>query len=147
MKCFKLFSTYEQESGQLFTARMGKNFRFPRNILEGVPSITSLVLGPNPTKCLVHNQRVIEYGQMYDDDDKLDQILEAMPGALQIPVDQTKLPRNPPAKMVTVQRINNGNDYKVRVRIRRPNEGLIVQINHDFYDTQRKKLYTCVVDP
>jgi len=39
----------------------------------------------------VNNQRVIEYGQMYDNK-KLSQILELMPGAVQLPVDQTKLP-------------------------------------------------------
>jgi len=60
----------------------------------------------------VHKQRVIEYGQKYDDD-KLNCILETMPGAVQIPVDQKRLPRNPPAKMVIVQRAENGNDYKV----------------------------------
>src|SRR5689334_9563097 len=49
----------------------------------------------------VHKQRVIEYGQRYDDD-KLSCILETMPGAVQIPVDQKCLPRNPPAKMVIV---------------------------------------------
>ncbi|CAG8479550.1 5578_t:CDS:2, partial [Paraglomus occultum] len=59
----------------------------------------------------VHKQRVIEYGQKYDD--KLDYILETMPGAVQIPVDQKRLPCNPPAKMVIVQRTENGNDYKV----------------------------------
>jgi hypothetical protein len=60
----------------------------------------------------VHKQRVVEYGQRYDDD-RLSYILETMPGAVQLPVDQTKLPRSPPAKMVTVQRVNNGDDYKV----------------------------------
>ena len=49
----------------------------------------------------VHNQRIIEYGQMYDDD-KLSYILETMPGAVQIPVSQKKLPHCPLARMVTV---------------------------------------------
>ncbi|RIA99014.1 hypothetical protein C1645_811983 [Glomus cerebriforme] len=60
----------------------------------------------------VHKQRVVEYGQRYDDD-RLNDILEAMPGAVQLPVDQTKLLRSPPAKIVTVQHVNNSNDYKV----------------------------------
>ena len=60
----------------------------------------------------VHKQRVIEYGQRYDYD-RLSDILETMPGAVQLQVDQTKLPRSPPAKMVTVQHVNNGNNYKV----------------------------------
>ncbi|CAG8600888.1 5979_t:CDS:2, partial [Racocetra fulgida] len=46
------------------------------------------------------------------DDDKLNYILETMSGAVQVPVDQTRLPCNPPAKMVIVQRTDNGNDYK-----------------------------------
>src|SRR6185295_15890144 len=50
----------------------------------------------------VHKQRVIEYGQRYDDE-KLDETLEIMPGAIQLPVNQKYLPRNPPAKMVIVQ--------------------------------------------
>lgn len=49
---------------------------------------------------------------MYDDD-KLDHILEIMPDAVQIPVDQTKLPRSLPTKMLTVQHVNISNDYKV----------------------------------
>ena len=60
----------------------------------------------------VHNQRIIEYGQMYDDDE-LSCILKTMRGAVQIPVNQTNLPRCPPARMVTVRRVNNGDDYKV----------------------------------
>ena len=60
----------------------------------------------------VYEQKVIEYGQRYDDD-KLTSVLDAMPSAVQIPVDQTRLPRGPPIKMVTVHRTNNGNDYKV----------------------------------
>ncbi|CAG8466820.1 4513_t:CDS:2 [Ambispora leptoticha] len=80
----------------------------------------------------VYKQRVIEYGQKYDDD-KLNCILETMPGAVQIPVDQKRLPRNPPAKMVSV-------------RVKRPREGLIALLEYDFYDIQNDKKYTCVVD-
>ncbi|RHZ46661.1 hypothetical protein Glove_609g7 [Diversispora epigaea] len=39
----------------------------------------------------VKNQKVIEYGQEYTDD-KLNEILEIMPGAIQFPVDQKRLP-------------------------------------------------------
>ncbi|CAG8500512.1 8571_t:CDS:2, partial [Acaulospora morrowiae] len=59
----------------------------------------------------VHNQNIIEYGQEYNDD-QLNHILETMPGAIQLPVDQTRLPRSKPAKMVIVQRANSGDDYK-----------------------------------
>ncbi|CAG8575859.1 14706_t:CDS:2 [Funneliformis caledonium] len=47
----------------------------------------------------VYEQKVLEYGQRYDDD-KLTSVLDAMPSAVQIPVDQTRLPRGPPIKMV-----------------------------------------------
>src|SRR4051812_21635643 len=50
----------------------------------------------------VYKQKVVEYGQRYDDD-RLSSILESMPGAVQLLVDQTKLPRSPPTKKVTVQ--------------------------------------------
>ncbi|CAG8623140.1 18277_t:CDS:2, partial [Acaulospora morrowiae] len=59
----------------------------------------------------VYNQRVVEYGQQYNDE-QLNSVLEAMPSAIQLPVDQTRLPRSKPAKMVVVQRTNNGGDYK-----------------------------------
>ncbi|GES89486.1 hypothetical protein GLOIN_2v1480732 [Rhizophagus clarus] len=93
----------------------------------------------------IHNQKIIEYGQKYDYV-KMGSILKIMPDAIQIPVDQTKLPRCPPARMVTVRRVNNGDDYKIRVRVKRPNENLIVQIPYDFYDAKRNKLYSCVLD-
>ncbi|CAG8730760.1 14585_t:CDS:2, partial [Acaulospora colombiana] len=54
----------------------------------------------------VYNQKVVEYGQQYNDE-QLNRVLEAMPSAIQLPVDQTRLPRNKPAKMVVVQRTNN----------------------------------------
>src|SRR2546421_7270603 len=54
----------------------------------------------------IHNQRIIECGQMYDDD-KLTCILKAMPGAVQLSVDQTKLSYCKPARMVTVQYVND----------------------------------------
>ena len=61
----------------------------------------------------VHNQKVVEYGKEYSDD-QLDYVLETMPGAIQHPVDQTDLPlRSKPAKMVISQRANSGDDYKV----------------------------------
>ncbi|RIB11347.1 hypothetical protein C2G38_2145636 [Gigaspora rosea] len=93
----------------------------------------------------VHNQKVVEYGKEYSDD-QLDYVLETMPGAIQHPVDQTHLPlRSKPAKMVISQRANSGDDYKI---IRRPNENNLIAIfSYDFYDTMNNnKKYTCVVD-
>ncbi|RHZ81482.1 hypothetical protein Glove_120g195 [Diversispora epigaea] len=91
----------------------------------------------------MHKQKVIEYGSRYDDD-KLSDILEALPGTIQIPVDQTQLPRVPPAKIVTVQRAIVSKRYfkvnlailqiKIKVRVKRPGENLIVQLECDFYD-------------
>lgn len=63
----------------------------------------------------IYDQKIIEYGQEYDSE-KLDRILEAMPSAIQLPVDPTRLPRSKPAKIVTVQRTNSGDDYKVWIR-------------------------------
>ncbi|CAG8462074.1 2035_t:CDS:2 [Ambispora leptoticha] len=95
----------------------------------------------------VHHQKIIEYGQEYSDY-QLDHVLETLPGAIQLPVDQTRLPRSPPAKMVIGQRANNGENYKIRVRVRRPGESNIVaQLTYDFYDTRNNnKKYTCVID-
>jgi len=95
------------KSDEEFGLEVGLNLLFFYNALD-----KDEFAGHENEWVTVHNQKVIEYGQMYDDD-KLDHILEIMPGAIQLPVDQTKLPRSPPTKMVTVQRINNGEDYKV----------------------------------
>ncbi|CAG8597027.1 1159_t:CDS:2 [Paraglomus occultum] len=168
--------TYEKTPGQAqrFLARVGKNFRWPssmpeylrRSAFENIADVDfefddevgfNLLFFYNALDrgefsehenewVTVHKQRVIEYGQKYDDD-KLNCILETMPGAVQIPVDQKRLPRNPPAKMVIVQRAENGNDYKVRIRVKRPREGLIALLEYDFYDIENKnKKYTCVID-
>ncbi|CAG8616892.1 10895_t:CDS:2, partial [Acaulospora morrowiae] len=91
----------------------------------------------------IHKQRVIEYGQKYDDD-KLNCILETMPGAVQIPVNQKRLPRNLLAKIVIVQRAENGNDYKFRVHVKRPWEGLITLLEYDFYDIQNNNKKECL---
>nr|CAG8435801.1 9002_t:CDS:2 [Entrophospora candida] len=48
----------------------------------------------------VHNQKVVEYGKEYSDD-QLNYVLETMPDAIQLPVDQERLPRSKPAKMDT----------------------------------------------
>ncbi|RHZ81489.1 hypothetical protein Glove_120g172 [Diversispora epigaea] len=165
---------YEFDQAQKFLARVGKNFRWPSSMPEylrqsAFENIADVdfefddEVGFNLIffyKALdkgefaehenewvtVHKQRVIEYGQRYDDE-KLDETLEIMPGAIQLPVKQKYLPRNPPAKMVIVQRTGNGDDYKVRVRVKRPNENLIAQLEYDFYDIQNNgKMYSCVID-
>ncbi|CAG8787824.1 4842_t:CDS:2, partial [Racocetra persica] len=94
---------------------------------------------------MIHNQKVIEYGQEYNND-QLNNTLEDMPGAIQLPIDQTHLPYSKPAKMVIVQRINNGNNYKVRVCIRKPGEINIITLVYDFYDMYNNKKYSCMVD-
>src|SRR5437773_2303577 len=59
----------------------------------------------------VHNQKVIEYGKEKYSDDQMDYVLEIMPSAIQLPVDQERLPRSKPAKVVNPQHANSG-DYK-----------------------------------
>ncbi|CAG8821622.1 36119_t:CDS:2 [Gigaspora margarita] len=95
----------------------------------------------------VNDQKVIEYGEEYSDD-QLNSVFEIMPNAIQLPVDQTRLPQSKPTKMVIAQRTNNGDDHKVRVRVRRPNDNnMIVTFSYDFYDAlNRNKKYTCVID-
>ncbi|CAG8751719.1 15265_t:CDS:2, partial [Acaulospora morrowiae] len=165
---------YEEEPGQTqrFLARIGNNFRWPssmperfrRNSFRKIADVEfefddeigfnfiffynaldkGEFAGHENEWVTVHNQKVIEYGQEYTDD-QLNYILETMPGAIQVPVDQTRLPRSKPAKMVIGQRTNNGADYKIRVRVRRPGENnLIALLPQDFYDTKNKnKKYTC----
>ncbi|GET01442.1 hypothetical protein GLOIN_2v1598270 [Rhizophagus clarus] len=109
---------------KLFTARMSKNFRWPslmpeylrRSTFDNITVVGSKSDGVwdefarhENEWVTVHNQKVIECGQMYDDD-KLVHILELMPGIVQIPVDQTKLPCSPSAKMENyyfVMKFNN----------------------------------------
>ncbi|CAG8487997.1 12414_t:CDS:2, partial [Funneliformis caledonium] len=129
------------EDGPDFDAEIGFNIIFFYNALD-----RGEFIGHENEWVTVYKQKVLECGQRYDDD-KLTSVLDAMPSAVQIPVDQTRLPRGPPTKMVTVYRTNNGNDYKVRVRVRRPNESLIALLPHDFIDVQdNNKMYSCVVD-
>ncbi|CAG8730339.1 20278_t:CDS:2 [Gigaspora margarita] len=124
-----------------FDDKVGYNLLFFYNALD-----KGEFAGHESEWVMVHKQRVLEYGQRYDDD-KLNYILETMPGAIQVPVDQTQLPCNPPAKMVVVQRTDNGNKYKVRVRVKRPGEDSIVLFMYDFYDiNDNNKKYTCVID-
>ncbi|CAG8633318.1 5169_t:CDS:2, partial [Ambispora gerdemannii] len=91
-----------------FDDEIGFNFIFFYNALD-----KGEFAGHENEWVTVHNQKVIEYGQEYRND-KLDYILETMPGAIQLPVDQTRLPRSKPAKMMIGQRTNNGADYKKR---------------------------------
>ena len=60
----------------------------------------------------VYNQEIIEYGKEYSDDESI-HLLKNMPGAIQLPVNQKSLPRSKKRKMVTTERINDRNDYKV----------------------------------
>ncbi|RHZ51565.1 hypothetical protein Glove_476g20 [Diversispora epigaea] len=167
---------YEYDPGQAqrFLDRVGKNFRWPSLMPEYLRRDAFINIADVPFESddevgfnllffykeldkgkfsghehewvTVCKQRVIEYGPRYDNN-KLDNILEAMPGTVQIPVDQTRLPRNPPTKMVIVQRDAKGDDYKVKVRVKRPGENLIALLEYDFYDVPRQnKKYTCVID-
>lgn len=42
-----------------------------------------------------------------------DYILETMPDADQVPINQAQLPHSSSARIVTVRRTKNGNDFKV----------------------------------
>ncbi|CAG8622233.1 6802_t:CDS:2 [Ambispora gerdemannii] len=167
---------YEHKPGQAqrFLACVGKNFRWPSSMpeyfrgdaFEQIADVefefddeigfnliffynaldTGKFSGHEDEWVTVYNQKIIEYGQEYDAE-KLNSILETMPSAIQLPVDLTRLPRSKPAKIVTVQRTNNGDDFKVRVRVRRPGEANVVILPYDFYDnTNKNKKYSCVVD-
>ncbi|CAG8593483.1 15652_t:CDS:2 [Acaulospora morrowiae] len=139
---FQTHLAYEENPGQAqrFLARVGNNFRWPssmperfrRNAFRKIADVEfefddeigfnfiffyntldkGEFAGHENEWVTVHNQKVIEYGQEYRND-QLDYILETMPGAIQLPVDQTRLPRSKPAKMVIGQCTNNGVDYKV----------------------------------
>ncbi|CAG8483391.1 8314_t:CDS:2 [Scutellospora calospora] len=133
---------YEHKPGQAqrFLARMGKNFRWPfsmpeylrRHAFKKIADVefefddevgfnfiffyNALDMGEftghENEWVTVYNQKVVEYGKEYSDD-QLDYVLETMPGAIQLPVDQTRLPRSKPAKMAISKRANSGDDYKV----------------------------------
>ncbi|CAJ0627512.1 10890_t:CDS:2 [Entrophospora sp. SA101] len=113
-----------------FDDEIGFNFIFFYNAFD-----RSEFTGHENEWVTVHNQRVVEYGEEYSDD-QLNYVLETMPGAIQLPVDQERLPRSKPAKTVISQSTNSGDDYKVRIRVRRPNENNLIAIfSYDFYDT------------
>ncbi|CAH1764829.1 6634_t:CDS:2 [Entrophospora sp. SA101] len=149
---------YEHKPGQAqrFLARMGKDFRWPSSMPEYLRRHSFRIIadvefefddevgfnfiffynaldrgeftGHENEWVTVYNQKVVEYGKEYSND-QLDYVLETMPGAIQHLVDQTHLPlRSKPAKMVISQRANSGDDYKVRIRIRRPNENNLIVI-------------------
>ena len=101
--CFSRIADVEFE----FDDEIGFNIIFFYNALE-----RGEFSGHENEWVTVYNQKVMEYGQEYSDEE-LDHILENMPGAVQIPVDQTRLPCSKPIKMVIAKRINDGNDYKV----------------------------------
>ncbi|CAG8826372.1 34607_t:CDS:2, partial [Racocetra persica] len=67
------------------------------------------VLGLREEAALTQKNLSNEYGEKYGDD-QLNYVLETMPNAIQLPVDQTRLPCSKPAKTVIAQRTNN--DYK-----------------------------------
>ncbi|RUP03408.1 hypothetical protein BC936DRAFT_140579 [Jimgerdemannia flammicorona] len=97
---------------------------------------------------VIHNQAVERFGPELKGDEGAD-ILEAMPGAIQLPVDQSRLSCSKPAKKtVDSKRTADGSDHKVQVRVRRigaSNEG-IATIPYDFVDKGSRKPYTCVID-
>ncbi|CAG8476133.1 9289_t:CDS:2, partial [Funneliformis mosseae] len=95
------------EDGPDFDAEVGFNIIFFYNALD-----RGEFIGHENEWVTVYKQKVLECGQRYDDD-KLTSVLDAMPSAVQIPVDQTRLPRGPPTKMVTVHRTNNGAPHTI----------------------------------
>ncbi|CAG8645842.1 3880_t:CDS:2, partial [Racocetra fulgida] len=80
---FELIADVEFE----FDDEAGFNFIFFYNALD-----RSEFTGHENEWVTVHNQKVVEYGKEYSDD-QLNYVLETMPGAIQLPVDQARLPR------------------------------------------------------
>ncbi|CAG8638084.1 11815_t:CDS:2, partial [Funneliformis mosseae] len=134
---------YEKRPGQAqsFFARINKDFRWPssmpdylkdsafRDISEEGPDFDAEVgfnkiffydafnrgefIGHENEWVTVYEQKVLEYGQ----------------SAVQIPVDQTRLPRGPPIKML----YSSSSEID---RVRRPNETLLALLPYDFIDQQ-----------
>ncbi|CAG8583513.1 7779_t:CDS:2, partial [Scutellospora calospora] len=75
---------YELDQAQKFLARVGKNFLDAK-----IPQKECFDIADCDFE--FDDEKVIEYGQRYNDD-KLDQILEIMPGAVQLPVNQKCIP-------------------------------------------------------
>ncbi|CAB4402301.1 unnamed protein product [Rhizophagus irregularis] len=99
VKCYKLFSP----QWQYVIARMSKNFRWPYSMPEylrrsAFNSITKVGSKSDEKFDLEVGLNLLFF---YNALDK---------------VDQTKLPRSPPARMVTVRRVNNGDDYKLKFK-------------------------------
>ncbi|RHZ72709.1 hypothetical protein Glove_241g67 [Diversispora epigaea] len=116
---------YESKPGQVqrFLACVGKNFRWPSSIPEYLKRRAFIKIadidfefedevgfniiffynafdrgefvGHENEWVTVNNQKVIKYGEEYNDD-QLNYILEIMPNAIQLPVDRTRLPRSAP---------------------------------------------------
>ncbi|PKC13065.1 hypothetical protein RhiirA5_496455 [Rhizophagus irregularis] len=107
----------------------GYNIIFFYNALE-----SGEFLGHENDWVTVYNQEIIAYGKLYSDDE-LNHIFKKMPSAIQLPVNQKRLPRSKKRKMVTTNHVNNASDYKVRASVRRPEEpGLVALINYTLYD-------------
>ncbi|CAG8619491.1 uncharacterized protein OCT59_019644 [Rhizophagus irregularis] len=120
----------------------GYNIIFFYNALE-----SGEFLGHENDWVMVYNQEIIAYGKLYSDDE-LNHIFKKMPSAIQLPVNQKRLPRSKKRKMVTTNHVNNASDYKVRASVRRPEEpGLVALINYTLYDKyNNNKIYECVID-
>ncbi|RIB09886.1 hypothetical protein C2G38_2207601 [Gigaspora rosea] len=141
---------YEYKAGlaQKFLDRVGINFRWPSSMPEYFRRDAFIkIVDIDLEEDEVGFNMVIEYGDEYNNDE-LNSVFNIMPNAIQLPVDAARLPCSKPAKMVIAQRSNNGSDYKVKIRIRRPNDNnKIVTFSYDFYDAlNHNKKYTCVVD-
>ncbi|KAF0512548.1 ATP dependent DNA helicase [Gigaspora margarita] len=139
---FQSLLKYEYKPGQTqkFLARVGMNFRWPFSMPEYLRRDAFIKIadvdlefedevrfnmiffynaldrgefvGHEDKWVTVNDQKVIEYGEEYSDD-QLNSVFEIMPNAIQLPVDQTRLPQSKPTKMVIAQRTNNGDDHKV----------------------------------
>ncbi|GBC24239.2 TPR domain-containing protein [Rhizophagus irregularis DAOM 181602=DAOM 197198] len=58
----------------------------------------------------VYNQKIIEYGKEYSDDELI-QIFEKMSGVIQLPVNQKSLPRSEKRKMILVSLVKDKKDW------------------------------------
>ena len=95
--CFFQITDYESDIDDV---QIGRNIIFFYNALD-----KGEFLGHENDWVTVYKQEIIEYGKGYNEDE-LFQILEKMPGVIQLPVNQKSLPRSEKRKMVTTRRIN-----------------------------------------
>ncbi|RHZ72555.1 hypothetical protein Glove_242g2 [Diversispora epigaea] len=102
---------------------------------------------------LIYKQKVVKYGNEYTDQ-QLSDLDQKMPGAIYFPVDpllREKIvnPKIPAARAVHSQRSVNGDEYMIKVRIKRVglNDTSSVMFDYQFIEKKDKnKLYKTILD-